>query len=132
MPIVALRAFELQLHPAREHLVLEVSGELDLATVPQVRDAASAATLAGFKSLIVDLRGVDFMDSAGVHLLRDLRSLESDGVRCRMIEGRLAVQRVLELTGDVAVLPAADPASLVFERRTVVTAADAPATDTAR
>jgi anti-anti-sigma factor len=41
-------------------------GELDLAAVPEL-DAALQRAAADRKRVVVDLRGLDFMDSSGVH-----------------------------------------------------------------
>jgi anti-anti-sigma factor len=44
-----------------------VSGELDLLTVPQLRDALAAARPS--KDIVLDFAGVSFMDSSGLGLL---------------------------------------------------------------
>lgn len=66
----------------------------------------------GWKQLVVDLRSVSFMDSAGVHLLLDLKDMRQHGVTCRMTDGRPEVHRALELCGLEDVLDHVDPAGL--------------------
>jgi anti-sigma B factor antagonist len=66
----------------------------------------------GWDHLVVDLRAVSFMDSAGVHLLLQLHALREDGVSCQMIDGRPEVHRVLSACGVDDVLERADPAIL--------------------
>jgi anti-sigma B factor antagonist len=46
--------------------LLTVAGELDIATVPVVRERLTAITAAGARRLVVDLRAVSFMDSTAL------------------------------------------------------------------
>jgi len=46
-----------------------VTGEMDIATVPQL-DAALRLAEAGSASVVLDLRGLEFMHSSAAHLLR--------------------------------------------------------------
>ena len=48
------------------HTVVGVTGELDVATSPMLRDSLLALVNRGADSLVVDLRGVTFIDSTGV------------------------------------------------------------------
>ncbi|MCX4649532.1 STAS domain-containing protein [Streptomyces sp. NPDC055059] len=48
--------------------VVEVHGEVDVATVPRIREYVSACIEGGRHRLIVDLAGVSFMDSTGLGL----------------------------------------------------------------
>ena len=60
-----------------------VQGELDVASVDQLRTAASAAYRAvpdnpGAPTFVVDMAGVTFIDSSGLHALNEiLRQVES-------------------------------------------------------
>ena len=81
-----------------DHLV-EISGELDLASADQflaaVSEAAEAATL-----LLLDLGAVSFMDSTGLGALIKVRNLVVDrGGEVRLTAVSAAVERVLDLTG---------------------------------
>jgi anti-sigma B factor antagonist len=85
--------------------VVVVRGEVDLATAPQLRDAALRALAVGAGNLHLDLAGVTFMDSAGLHVLLATRR------RAHLAGGHLAlcgtsrcVDRLLELTGTASVL----------------------------
>ncbi len=49
--------------------VIEVAGEVDLYTSPQLRDAILRATTARTPTVVVDLTGVGYMDSSGVATL---------------------------------------------------------------
>jgi anti-sigma B factor antagonist len=46
--------------------LLELTGDLDLHTTPQIHDALSAVTLEPGGQLVVDLSGVTFCDSTGI------------------------------------------------------------------
>lgn len=79
------------------HDVIVVTGEIDLASAPKVESAIS-----GFsgQTVVLDLRRVEFMDSAGLKVLLNQRSrLEESGGDLRLVVGEGAVVRLLELTG---------------------------------
>ena len=65
--------------------LLEVFGELDLATAPRLCSLLDAARIQRVKRLVVDLTGVDFCDSTG------LRALMGASTELRVGGGRLAV-----------------------------------------
>ena len=48
---------------------LQIAGELDLATADSLRDAIHFQLQRGNHTLTVDLSGVSFMDSSGMHAL---------------------------------------------------------------
>lgn len=74
-------------------------GELDLATTPEL-DAAVGAAQAHARLVILDLRGLEFIDSSAVHVIVEasLRAALA-GRRLVVIRGIAPVQRVFELTG---------------------------------
>jgi anti-anti-sigma factor len=65
--------------------LLEVFGELDLATAPKLCSALDAARIHRVRRLVVDLTGVDFCDSTG------LRALIGASTELRVGGGRLAI-----------------------------------------
>src|SRR3954469_8509133 len=65
--------------------LVEVFGELDLATAPKLCSALDAARIHRVKRLVIDLTGVDFCDSTG------LRALLGASTELRFGGGRLAV-----------------------------------------
>ena len=91
--------------------MVQFDGELDCGSEGLARAEIEIALERGGVELVVDLRGVDFMDARGVHLLVDARStcLTLDR-RLTIIPGPEPVQRVLELCNvDFAL---AEPLSL--------------------
>jgi anti-sigma B factor antagonist len=80
--------------------VVAVTGEIDVATAPQLRDRLLAQTAAGKSTIIVDLLGVTFLDSTalGVMVGGLKRCRESGGdLRLLIVEPRIL--KVFEITG---------------------------------
>jgi anti-anti-sigma factor len=74
-------------------------GELDLATAPEL-DRALAEIGERGTPVVVDLRGLTFMDSAGVHALTSgAAAAARHGRSFGVVAGVERVQRVLALTG---------------------------------
>jgi anti-anti-sigma factor len=59
---------QLVIEPLTEGPGLRVTGELDLLTVPQLRDALAAVAGLG-REVVLDFSGVSFIDSSGLGLL---------------------------------------------------------------
>ncbi|MFF5900650.1 STAS domain-containing protein [Streptomyces argenteolus] len=55
--------------------VLEIGGDLDYATTPELRAALDALTLVGGQLLILDLGRLEFCDSSGITTLLVARNL---------------------------------------------------------
>jgi anti-sigma B factor antagonist len=82
------------------YLVIELSGEFDLATVEPVRErfAAIAGTLPGV--LIVDLANVTFLDSTALGLFAAMqRTVSERGGLFVLVNVNERVRRPIELTG---------------------------------
>lgn len=90
-------------------------GEIDLSTADAVTSALMAAlTDAGHATLVVDLRGLTFMDSSGLHALCTLRTQAIHrGNQLVLIRGPRQIQRIFELTATDNLFEFADdPASV--------------------
>ncbi len=80
--------------------VLALSGELDLATFPELDRQLRAAGEAHPGRLLVDLRGLEFIDSVGLgSIIRAQRSVEAGGHELVLRRGAGQVQRLFELVG---------------------------------
>jgi len=91
---------------------IHVRGEIDLATAPQFRRELEHWLSHGPSEVWVDLSGVSFMDSAGVHaLLIALRTAHLIGSRIALTNTSPQVDRLLAVTG--VVLLAARPLTSV-------------------
>lgn len=78
---------------------IRVTGELDLATVPQLRSAIERVSRAG-QIVSVDLQATTFCDCAGVNMLAaEDRRLRTDGGALVVTHPSVAVTRLLALTG---------------------------------
>jgi anti-sigma B factor antagonist len=77
--------------------VIVVSGEIDLASAPRVELALEPFS---GQAVVLDLRRVEFIDSAGLKVLLSQRSrIERSGGDLKLVVGHGAVGRLLELTG---------------------------------
>ena len=80
------------------HTVVGVTGEIDVASAPALRDAVLALLNRGADSLVVDLRGVTFLDSTGVgSLLRIHHRASLLGGAVHFVADQPAVLRVLDM-----------------------------------
>lgn len=91
--------------------VVSVAGELDLATVADVRSALIGATNAGVTRLVVDLSDVSFIDSVGVGaILHAKRRMTAGGVIAVVVTPSSYARVIFEVVGADAFLS-------VFETR---------------
>ncbi|HEX6918893.1 MAG TPA: STAS domain-containing protein [Actinomycetes bacterium] len=80
------------------HTVVELTGEVDIATAAGLRDCLLALVNRGADSLVVDLRGVTFIDSTGVGtLLRIFHRQSLLGGSVHFLADQPAVLRVFDL-----------------------------------
>lgn len=76
---------EIQVRNHTDAAVIEVRGEVDLYTSPQVREAILGAMSARTPTVVVDLSGVGYMDSSGVAtLVEGLQSSRAYGGAFRL------------------------------------------------
>ena len=77
-----------------------MSGEIDLATAPQLREAVLDLIQNGSHQVLVDLRGVEFMDSTGLGVLVGaLKRLKEKDGELALVCTQGTVLRVLTVTG---------------------------------
>jgi anti-sigma B factor antagonist len=80
--------------------LLTVQGEVDLVTAPELQAALESALPPERARVVIDLRGVTFLDSTGLALLlRYDRKAAMAGRRVVVVKGPPHVQRAFELTG---------------------------------
>jgi anti-anti-sigma factor len=78
---------------------VRVRGEVDIATSTQMRREVREAT-AKARLVVLDLREVSFIDSAGVHAILDsAAACRARGQRLLVVRGGAQVTRMFELTG---------------------------------
>ena len=95
--------------PGSDRYAITVSGEVDLASSPELDTAIIAAIESGSSSLVIDLTDVSFMDSSGLGVI--VRGLK----RCREADKDLdlvitneRVLKVFGITGLDQVIPIHD------------------------
>jgi anti-anti-sigma factor len=82
-----------------------VRGEIDLETGPSLESALTEAVRHGTGDLVVDLSGVDFMDSAGLNVfVRTYKHLVGQDRRLVVRGPSPVVRRILDMGGADAFL----------------------------
>jgi anti-sigma B factor antagonist len=98
--------FSCKVTPAGEDVVVAPRGELDMATVGAVEAELRRAQRTGFRSILLDLSGLSFMDSSGLHLVtRWVDESSRNGFGFELEPGPPAIQRVFELASLIDELP---------------------------
>ena len=73
-----------------------------MATVGAVEAGAPASSRLGFRNIVLDLGGLTFMDSSGLHLVtRWAQEASRDGFVFELEPGPPQVQRLFELTSVI-------------------------------
>lgn len=86
-------------------------GELDLASAPVLDAQLKELREAGVRRVLLDLRGLLFIDSSGLHvILRCDAEARRDGFSLELVRGSRAVQRVFDVSGVAERLPFVDDA----------------------
>ncbi len=102
-------------------VVLHVAGEVDVFTAPQLREALVGAIEEGSRNVVVDLQGVDFLDSTGLGVLvAGLKRVRQYGGDLSLVCTREHILKILDITGLVKVLKVYDS----VEAATAVEASD--------
>jgi anti-sigma B factor antagonist len=96
----AARPFQVDAQPDPRGVRVRPVGEIDMATVGRVRRKIDECVADGCERVVLDLRGVTFMDSSGVHLVLDADTAAREASwELLVIKGPWQVQRVFGLTG---------------------------------
>ena len=69
MPRFVPDPFRCELVSENGRALVRLAGELDMSTVPILEERLRQALAGGGRQLVVDLRGLDFMNSTGLTLL---------------------------------------------------------------
>jgi anti-sigma B factor antagonist len=86
--------------------IVTVAGELDLATVPTLRDTLTDVLGAGSHELVLDLSNVPFIDSTGLGVIMGTaKKARAAGGSLSLVCDNPRILRVLTLTGFATVLP---------------------------
>lgn len=97
-------------------LVLLVSGDIDIHTAPQLRDRLAELQDAGSTRVVVDLAGVNFLDSSALGaLVAAHRDLTADGGTLRLAAARPHVLKIFQITRLTEVIPLYDSVEAACE-----------------
>jgi len=81
-------------------IVVAPSGEIDLATAPQLREGLEQAELQASSGLIIDLSGVGFIDSTGIgELVGCHRRCHEQGRPLAFVVPGGTITKILRVTG---------------------------------
>jgi len=110
VPVAVPAVLDVSVLPQPTFVLVTATGEVDASTCGLLRDELDRLWDGGCQDLVVDLRGVTFMDSTGAHALlgHHRRALQA-GKRFSIIDGSGPVARLLELTELSDVLVRASP-----------------------
>jgi anti-sigma B factor antagonist len=114
---VRVQDFQLLLsEPHTGVLELKLTGEVDMATVTPLRETTATATASGdYECLVLDLSGVSFMDSSGLHVLVETqRAMTAAGRAMKIVCSSSNLLKIFELTGLDRVLTIVSDRSEAF------------------
>lgn len=87
-----------------------------MMSAPALMRALEDAAAPDVELIVVDLRGVDFMDSTGLHaVLQAAQHAVEAGRRFALVRGSHQVQRLFELTGVTDGMTIVDSPDQLFE-----------------
>ena len=114
-------------YPRGPFIVVEVTGEIDIATADSLSEHLTAATAATEPDVLIDLRRVAFLDCSGLRVLcrAETRARERGG-RLRLVSDRPRVHRLLRAACLLSRFPPLPDLPEVLDPRTVSALPAAP------
>jgi anti-sigma B factor antagonist len=92
--------FEVRSWPDRDRVIVDVRGELDVASVGAVQAELDELHAVGWESIVLDLRELSFIDSMGLSLLLEAEcAAQRAGSAFAIVDGSPAVARLPEVVG---------------------------------
>lgn len=92
--------------------LVRVTGEVDVATAPRLRERLIGVISDGQPRVVLDLDGVDFLDSTGLGVIVSaLKRTRSHGGDLRVVSTRPSVRQLFALTGLDLAMPVVDSAA---------------------
>ena len=89
-----------------KYAVLSVHGEVDVYTAPKFRERLIELVTEGKHQIIVDLEGVDFLDSTGLGVLVGaLKRVRTQDGELALVCTQPRILKVFEITGLTKVFP---------------------------
>jgi len=95
-----VRLLDVRIDERDEWTVVTLSGQLDVATAPDLRQALQEAQYAGAHRVVLDLADLQFLDSFGLGVLvGGLRRARLHGGRLVLAAANDRIRQILEVTG---------------------------------
>ena len=94
---------EVKTNKENEKLTVEVSGRLDTLTAPEFESKVEPE-LSGVKDLVIDLKDLEYISSAGLRVLMGLIKIMKDQGEMKVINPSEVVMDVFSLTGFDSIL----------------------------
>lgn len=89
-----------------DRTVVVVSGEIDVYTAPKLREQLIDLVSSGAYHLIVDMEGVDFLDSTGLGVLvGGLKRVRAHEGTLRLVCTQERILKIFRITGLTKVFP---------------------------
>lgn len=100
---------ELQATERNSTSVVSIAGSLDALNAPEAIRFMLAQVERGWNQMILDLRQVDFMSSAGLRaILIVLKECRHQGGDLRLVGPNAAIGKILKITGFIGVMQVFD------------------------
>ncbi len=96
--------FEVDLEARGDDLWVLPQGGLDLASTIELEETLALALASDARTIVVDLRGLELLDSSGLRALVEASAAEG-GDRISFVPGSDLVQGVFRISGLLDVLP---------------------------
>jgi len=89
----------IETRPQPGGVVLVLSGELDMATAPHLEREIASASNDQPDAIVLDLRGLDFIDSTGLRtLITEHERSHAVGRKFALVQGSKQVDRLMSIT----------------------------------
>jgi anti-sigma B factor antagonist len=89
--------------------VVEVAGEIDVYTAPKLREQLADLVDAGRNDIVVDMRGVEFLDSTGLGVLvGGLKRIRQNDGSMQLVCTQERILKIFRITGLTKVFPIHD------------------------
>jgi anti-sigma B factor antagonist len=89
-----------------DHTVVVVGGEIDVYTAPKLREQLIDLVSAGSYHLVVDMEGVEFLDSTGLGVLvGGLKRVRAHDGSLRLVCTQERILKIFRITGLTKVFP---------------------------
>lgn len=86
--------------PSGDRSVIEVAGEIDVYTAPKLREQLVEIVDAGQYHIVVDMRGVEFLDSTGLGVLvGGLKRVRQHDGSLRLVCTQERILKIFRITG---------------------------------